>query len=148
MADKLILGQRIVDMDIGLGLGTAGQPIEPLEEYVLTKIDLYNGARRELLNQSKLTAFSPLSVIQSPLDEDCIASYFLCPILQEPMRDPRVAADGFTYEADAIRGWLDGGRAVSPVAGQPLAHRELLPNFALRAVIQGNMTRRQQDGFS
>lgn len=52
------------------------------------------------------------------------------------MRDPHVAADGFTYEGDAIRGWLDGGNDASPVTGQPLAHRELAPNLALAAVIQ------------
>ena len=63
------------------------------------------------------------------------------------MRDPHVAADGFTYEPDAIRGWLDGGSDASPVTGQPLAH--LAPNFALGAVIQDStMRRRQQHRFS
>ncbi|XP_062206024.1 U-box domain-containing protein 36-like isoform X2 [Phragmites australis] len=62
--------------------------------------------------------------------------------VQEVMRDPHVAADGFTYEGDAIRGWLDGGREVSPVTGQHLAHREPIPNFSLRAVIQDYMMRR------
>lgn len=65
-------------------------------------------------------------------------------ILQEPMRDPHVAADGFTYEADAIRTWLDRGNDASPVTGQPLAHRELAPNLALGAVIQDYTIRRQQ----
>ena len=69
-------------------------------------------------------------------------------ISQEPMRDPHVAADGFTYEADAIRGWLDGGSDASPVTGQPLAHRELAPNFALGAVIQDYTMRRRQHRFS
>ena len=61
------------------------------------------------------------------------------------MRDPHVAADGFTYEGDAIRGWLDGGNDASPVTGQPLAHRELAPNLALGAVFQDYtaMKRRQ-----
>jgi len=31
------------------------------------------------------------------------------------MRDPQVAADGFTYEADALRRWLDSGHDTSPV---------------------------------
>jgi len=68
--------------------------------------------------------------------------------LQEPMRDPHVAADGFTYEGDAIRGWLDGGNDASPVTGQPLAHRELAPNLALGAVIQDyTMMKRRQHRF-
>ncbi|KAJ1296353.1 hypothetical protein BS78_01G294000 [Paspalum vaginatum] len=138
---------HIVGMDSILG--TAGQVTEPEKENVNIQIELDNSAReiRELqaqLNQSKLTMFSPSSVIQSPYDEDCIPSYFLCPILQEPMRDPHVAADGFTYEADAIRGWLDRGGDASPVTGQPLAHRELAPNLALAAVIQDYTIRRQQ----
>ncbi|KAL5680804.1 hypothetical protein ACJX0J_007189, partial [Zea mays] len=66
----------------------------------------------------------------------------------EPMRDPHVAADGFTYEGDAIRGWLDGGNGASPVTGQPLAHRELAPNLALGAVIQDyTVMRRRQCRF-
>ncbi|KAF5196888.1 U-box domain-containing protein [Thalictrum thalictroides] len=32
-----------------------------------------------------------------------IPSYFICHIFQEIMRDPWIAADGFTYEAEAIK---------------------------------------------
>ncbi|XP_020218691.1 U-box domain-containing protein 33 [Cajanus cajan] len=63
-------------------------------------------------------------------------SYFLCPIFQEVMRDPHVAADGFTYEAEAIRGWLDGGHDNSPMTNSKLAHHNLVPNRALRSAIQ------------
>ncbi|KAF8697858.1 hypothetical protein HU200_035350 [Digitaria exilis] len=148
MSEKLSFERHMVDMDAVLG--TASQDIEPQKDYVQIPIDLDTGARelQALLSQSKLTAFSPSSVIQSPYDEDCIPSYFLCPILQEPMRDPHVAADGFTYEADAIRGWLDGGNDASPVTGQPLAHLELAPNLALGAVIQDYTIRRRQHKFS
>ncbi|KAK7374288.1 hypothetical protein VNO80_07716 [Phaseolus coccineus] len=63
-------------------------------------------------------------------------SYFICPIFQEVMRDPHVAADGFTYEAEAIRGWLDGGNDNSPMTNSKLAHHNLVPNRALRSAIQ------------
>ncbi|KAK7394760.1 hypothetical protein VNO78_15298 [Psophocarpus tetragonolobus] len=63
-------------------------------------------------------------------------SYFTCPIFQEVMRDPHVAADGFTYEAEAIRGWLDGGHHNSPMTNSKLAHHNLVPNRALRSAIQ------------
>ncbi|GMH00514.1 hypothetical protein Nepgr_002353 [Nepenthes gracilis] len=33
-----------------------------------------------------------------------VPSYFICPIFQEIMEDPHIAADGFTYEAEALRG--------------------------------------------
>jgi len=65
-----------------------------------------------------------------------VPSYFICPILQDVMRDPLIAADGFTYEADAIREWLDSGHRTSPMTNLELPHRDLLPNHALRSAIQ------------
>ncbi|KAI6707675.1 hypothetical protein NL676_010637 [Syzygium grande] len=62
--------------------------------------------------------------------------YFICPILQEVMQDPQVAADGFTYEAEALRGWLESGHDTSPMTNLQLAHRNLVPNRALRSAIQ------------
>ncbi|XP_028770412.1 U-box domain-containing protein 33 isoform X2 [Neltuma alba] len=62
-------------------------------------------------------------------------SYFICPIFQEVMQDPHVAADGFTYEAEAIRGWLDSGHEASPMTNDKLAHCNLVPNLALRSAI-------------
>ncbi|KAI4355083.1 hypothetical protein L6164_003890 [Bauhinia variegata] len=63
-------------------------------------------------------------------------SYFICPIFQEVMQDPQVAADGFTYEAEAIRGWLDSGHDTSPMTNLKLAHNNLVPNRALRSAVQ------------
>ncbi|XP_022924425.1 U-box domain-containing protein 33-like [Cucurbita moschata] len=62
--------------------------------------------------------------------------YFICPIFQEVMQDPHVAADGFTYEAEAMRGWLDSGHDTSPMTNCRLEHRNLVPNRALRSAIQ------------
>ncbi|KAH9604116.1 hypothetical protein KSS87_010456 [Heliosperma pusillum] len=63
-------------------------------------------------------------------------NYFMCPIFQEIMEDPRIASDGFTYEAEAIRGWLDGGHDNSPMTNVTLANHNLTPNRALRSAIQ------------
>ncbi|GJN20051.1 hypothetical protein PR202_gb07377 [Eleusine coracana subsp. coracana] len=68
--------------------------------------------------------------------EDQTPSYFLCPISQEVMRNPHIAADGFTYEAEVIKGWLDSGRNTSPMTKSRLAHQHLTPNHALRSAIQ------------
>ncbi|CAL5090322.1 unnamed protein product [Urochloa decumbens] len=65
-----------------------------------------------------------------------VPSYFICPIVQDVMRDPLIAADGFTYEAEAIREWLDSGHRTSPMTNLELPHRDLLPNHALRSAIQ------------
>ncbi|KAF0915853.1 hypothetical protein E2562_039178 [Oryza meyeriana var. granulata] len=68
-------------------------------------------------------------------DDTYTPPYFICPILQEVMTDPHIAADGYTYEADAIREWLDGGNARSPMTNLRLEHRELTPNRVLRSAI-------------
>ncbi|KAJ8900520.1 hypothetical protein K2173_025297 [Erythroxylum novogranatense] len=62
--------------------------------------------------------------------------YFICPIFQEVMRDPHVAADGYTYEAEALRGWLDSGHDTSPMTNIKLERCNLVPNHALRSAIQ------------
>lgn len=63
-------------------------------------------------------------------------SYFICPIFQEVMKDPHVAADGYTYEAEALRGWLETGHNTSPMTNLELDHSNLVPNHALRSAIQ------------
>ncbi|VFQ74740.1 unnamed protein product [Cuscuta campestris] len=70
-------------------------------------------------------------------DERChVPHYFLCPIFQEIMEDPVVAADGFTYEAEALRAWLDSGQDTSPMTNHKLSHTNFVPNRALRSAIQ------------
>ncbi|XP_024928756.3 U-box domain-containing protein 32 isoform X3 [Ziziphus jujuba] len=63
-------------------------------------------------------------------------SHFVCPILQEVMTDPHIAADGFTYEAEAIKGWLKSGHDTSPMTNLKLEHCNLVPNYALCNAIQ------------
>ena len=54
---------------------------------------------------------------------------------QEIMNDPYIAADGFTYEGEAIKGWLDSGHSTSPMTNLKLEHSQLVPNRALRSAI-------------
>lgn len=70
------------------------------------------------------------------LEEKSVPSFFLCPIRQDIMHDPQVAADGFTYEGEAIRGWLESGHDTSPMTNLQLSHLELTPNHALRLAIK------------
>ncbi|KAL9237315.1 hypothetical protein vseg_011880 [Gypsophila vaccaria] len=63
-------------------------------------------------------------------------SHFLCPIYQEVMKDPCTAADGYTYEGDAIREWLDSGHTTSPMTNLELPTLDLIPNHALHYAIQ------------
>ncbi|KAB1214362.1 U-box domain-containing protein 33 [Morella rubra] len=63
-------------------------------------------------------------------------SYLLCPISQEVMKDPHVAADGFSYEAQNLRDWFERGHDTSPMTNLKLEHRNLVRNHALRSAMQ------------
>ncbi|PON32215.1 Tyrosine-protein kinase [Parasponia andersonii] len=80
-------------------------------------------------------------MITDGLGENRLESYdvpiaFLCPICQEVMKDPHVAADGFSYEVDAIESWLRMGKDTSPMTNLKLKHKFLTPNHSLRSLIQ------------
>ncbi|KAL6603897.1 hypothetical protein ACP70R_044258 [Stipagrostis hirtigluma subsp. patula] len=62
-------------------------------------------------------------------------SHFICPILQEVMEDPYVAADGHTYEHRAIKAWLRKHK-ISPMTKRRLPHLSIIPNHSLRVAIQ------------
>uniref|UniRef100_A0A0E0IY96 RING-type E3 ubiquitin transferase n=1 Tax=Oryza nivara TaxID=4536 RepID=A0A0E0IY96_ORYNI len=64
-----------------------------------------------------------------------VSSHFICPIMQEVMNDPYVAADGHTYEQQAIKAWLKKHK-VSPVTRRILPNLSVIPNHSLRAAIQ------------
>ena len=51
------------------------------------------------------------------------------------MRNPVICADGYSYDQSNIETWLQT-HLTSPVTGLPLIHQSLLPNRALRNVIE------------
>ena len=57
------------------------------------------------------------------------------------MEQPVVAADSISYERSAIEAWLAEGNTLSPSTGALLQHMELLPNRALKCLIDGAMGR-------
>ncbi|XP_077217384.1 U-box domain-containing protein kinase family protein isoform X2 [Tasmannia lanceolata] len=65
-----------------------------------------------------------------------VPSIFICPIFQEVMEQPHVAADGFSYELEAIEEWLGSGHDTSPMTNLKLKHNRLTPNHTLRSLIQ------------
>ncbi|PNT76885.1 hypothetical protein BRADI_1g55240v3 [Brachypodium distachyon] len=71
-------------------------------------------------------------------------AHFICPILKEIMNDPLMASDGFTYEAEAIRRWLDDGNLRSPMTNLALPNCNLIPNRALRSSIQEHLQQQRQ----
>lgn len=64
---------------------------------------------------------------------------FLCPITLAIMFNPVVAADGYTYEEEAIKQYLEKSNA-SPMTDAPLISTMLTPNFTLRSMIREFLT--------
>lgn len=60
---------------------------------------------------------------------------YLCPITGCIMVDPVIAADGSTYERSAIKKWL-ASHSSSPATNNQLKTKTLVPNLALRKLIQ------------
>ena len=60
-----------------------------------------------------------------------------CPISRHPMKEPVVAADGHTYERKAISRWFRTSN-ISPLTGQELQHKELVPNYLLISTFQND----------
>jgi len=55
----------------------------------------------------------------------------ICSITHEIFRDPVIAADGHTYEREAIEQWF-ASKQTSPCTGQELPHAHLIDNVAMR----------------
>lgn len=60
---------------------------------------------------------------------------FLCPITQDVMTNPVVAADGHTYERVAIVACFQKGQLDSPMTGVRLANLTLTENYSLKSAI-------------
>lgn len=60
---------------------------------------------------------------------------FCCPITLVIMRNAVVAADGHTYDEEAIKRWFKK-RKTSPMTNKAMAHCKLTPNYSLRSMIR------------
>ncbi|XP_022143444.1 U-box domain-containing protein 21 isoform X1 [Momordica charantia] len=65
-----------------------------------------------------------------------IPSHFLCPISLDLMKDPVILCTGITYDRESIEKWIDAGNFLCPVTKQGLTGFDLIPNHALRRMIQ------------
>ncbi|KAJ9171390.1 hypothetical protein P3X46_014767 [Hevea brasiliensis] len=112
-----------------------------LAQLALSCCARYQSSRPDLASEV-WRVLEPMRTFSSPLvqfgsqEGEQPPSYFFCPILQEVMQDPHVAADGFTYEAEALTGWLESGHNTSPMTNLVLDNLNLVPNRSLRSAIQ------------
>ncbi|KAL1290239.1 hypothetical protein HN51_058665 [Arachis hypogaea] len=65
-----------------------------------------------------------------------IRDEFLCPISLELMRDPVIVSSGHSYDRVSIARWINSGHHTCPKSGQRLIHTALVPNYALKSLIQ------------
>jgi hypothetical protein len=84
--------------------------------------------KKERRQQGETSAQAAMDASQPPDD-------YVCPITQDVMIDPVIAADGHTYERDAIARWFEGGKQTSPKSGAELETTALLPNHLVRRLI-------------
>ena len=59
----------------------------------------------------------------------------VCPITHDIMLNPVLAADGHTYERAQIEAWLRT-HDTSPLTGQPLESKALVPNILVRGQVR------------
>lgn len=64
-----------------------------------------------------------------------IPADFRCPLSLELMSDPVIVASGQTYERGYIQQWLEQGMITCPKTRQTLTHRNLIPNYTVKALI-------------
>jgi hypothetical protein len=60
----------------------------------------------------------------------------LCdPITREPLADPVVAGDGYTYNRACIQTHMQDAPRASPVTGEPLPTNMLFPNLLVKSIL-------------
>ena len=63
---------------------------------------------------------------------------FICPITQCEMENPVIAPDGHTYEKSALEAWFASGHRSSPLTREPWGNFTLIPNRALKELIEAS----------
>ncbi|OIW02731.1 hypothetical protein TanjilG_29507 [Lupinus angustifolius] len=99
--------------------------------------------RDEEVNKPSLSAFlynnrmlhdssssHSMSIVPNIPDE------FRCPISLDLMRAPVIVSSGHTYDRISIAQWINSGHNTCPKSGQRLIHTALIPNYALKSLVQ------------
>lgn len=68
--------------------------------------------------------------------EIAIPTHFRCPVSLDLMKDPVTISTGITYDRESIEKWIEAGNQACPVSKTALTTFDMIPNHALRRVIQ------------
>ncbi|KAK7290226.1 hypothetical protein RIF29_04495 [Crotalaria pallida] len=69
-------------------------------------------------------------------EEVVIPNHFKCPVSLELMNDPVTLSTGITYDRESIEKWIVSGNKTCPVTNQVLTNFDMIPNHAIRKMIQ------------
>ncbi|XP_074767513.1 WD repeat, SAM and U-box domain-containing protein 1 isoform X1 [Athene noctua] len=118
-----------------------------VELFKMNNIDgkqLLNLTKESLTNELKIESLGLRSKVLQKIEELrmkvisvplAIPDEFLCPITRELMKDPVIAADGYSYEKEAVENWISNKRRSSPMTNLPLTSLMLTPNRSLKMAI-------------
>ncbi|KAK6132117.1 hypothetical protein DH2020_034142 [Rehmannia glutinosa] len=137
--ENAIDNDRFTEM---LDLEAGGWPIEETKNLALVALKCTEMRQRDRpdLEDEVLPVLEKLKDFAEKARDLALVSpppppkHFTCPILNEVMADPCVAADGYTYDRVAIEAWLNE-KDTSPVTELPLPHKFLTPNYTLLSAI-------------
>ncbi|KAF7235241.1 WD repeat, SAM and U-box domain-containing protein 1 [Varanus komodoensis] len=110
--------------------------IDGKELLSLTKESLADDLKIESLGlRSKV--LRKISELRTEMNSACVGipDEFLCPITRELMKEPVIAADGYSYEKQAMENWIVKKRHSSPMTNLPLQKLVLIPNRSLKMAI-------------
>jgi len=108
--------------------GSAAGALSPVQQrLVLEQVLQENAALGVRISSMQEQQASAAAAAAAPPE------HFLCPITQQVMEEPVMAADGFTYEREAIETWFRR-RDTSPMTNQAIAPM-LIPNNVMRSQI-------------
>eukprot|EP01023_Acetabularia_acetabulum_P057707 TRINITY_DN6734_c0_g1_i12.p2 TRINITY_DN6734_c0_g1~~TRINITY_DN6734_c0_g1_i12.p2 ORF type:complete len:210 (-),score=24.74 TRINITY_DN6734_c0_g1_i12:396-1025(-) len=118
---------------------------EPLDQ--LTNAGLKYGYQNDITSKNNISSKNMHynNVVDPSFGQICKfygEAIFLCPISQRVMKEPVIAADGHTYDLDSIWQWLTTNNT-SPVSGEVLLHKKLVPNLTLKQIILSLVTTQQ-----
>ncbi|KAK7321472.1 hypothetical protein VNO77_32151 [Canavalia gladiata] len=68
--------------------------------------------------------------------EIAIPTHFRCPVTLDLMKDPVTLSTGITYDRDSIEKWIEAGNLTCPVTKGELTSFDMIPNHAIRRMIQ------------
>ncbi|XP_074885244.1 WD repeat, SAM and U-box domain-containing protein 1 isoform X2 [Buteo buteo] len=126
-----------------------------VELFKMNNIDgkeLLNLTKESLTNELKIESLGLRSKVLQKIEElrmttisVTVPDEFLCPITRELMKDPVIAADGYSYEKEAMENWISTRRRSSPMTNLPLPSLMLTPNRTLKMAISRWLETQQKD---